>query len=86
MATKTKRCRTCRACKRLWRWFSYRLDKGKRFYCEVHEKIIDLGSGCDDWCKKTRSFDFSPQRFDEVENDIKLLKEYLKDVNERLFP
>lgn len=76
----TKKCKSCGECKRLYQKFGYRYWKAKSYYCALREEVTETGNGCERWRTKKCEYDLSKQRFDEVEEDIKLLAEYLEEA------
>ncbi len=75
----TKICKSCNCCKRLYRILGCGFTEFRLLYCTEREEIISEDFCCGKWSRKRREYDLSPQRFDEVENDIKIVYEYLKD-------
>ncbi len=82
---KTKKCRSCNYCKRVYRKFRYGFGYGiefsKAYYCTACKKITEPESEpCENFCrKKRRETDLSPQRFDEAEEAIRFISKSLKD-------
>jgi len=73
----TKICKFCGNCKTLYRCGRYRLFRIKKYYCVLREEIIDRENSCGKWCKRKVEYDLSPQRFDEVQKDIKELEKFI---------
>lgn len=72
-----KNCKSCNNCKMLYaRYVSF--FKINKYYCTEHKKITETDLSCSKWSKRVITFDISLKRFDEVEQDIKLLQQYLK--------
>lgn len=62
--------------------FSYYEDYNM-FYCTIKESVTAANSVCEQWTPKVKEkADFSAERFDGVEQDIKKLMELLKDADE----
>ncbi len=76
---KTKKCKTCNNCKRVYDKGLYRYFRWNWHYCTKREEVTELKNGCEEWEKRKTEYDLSPQRFDEVENDIKIITALLKD-------
>ncbi len=74
-----KKCRECDECKRVYRQSRCIFWRDKLYYCCVKEELVQRNSFCGNWRKKETCYDFSLQRFDEVEKDIEFLLEYFKD-------
>ena len=74
-----KNCSACNACKRLYRGYWYSYCWNKLFYCTLHKHITQPQSGCVHWQRRRHEYDLSPQRFDEVEQDIKFLLDKFQD-------
>ena len=68
-----KTCGNCNNCKKIYRKYAYRYYKEKTNYCMIKEEITQEDSVCESWRKKQREYDLSPQRFDEVKNDLKAI-------------
>lgn len=78
-AASGKTCKTCNACKQIYRRWCVRFWSDKRYYCAVRGEITERGNSCVDWRKKHTEYDLSARRFDEVERDIKELMDFFKD-------
>ena len=78
--SKTKICKFCNACKALYTVGRYRYWKTKLYYCTIADKIVNVKSSCANWHRKHVEYDLSAQRFDEVENDVRMLEKYMKDL------
>lgn len=74
-------CRTCGCGKKLYIKFGHYLIPTKSYYCTEREEIICLDDFCENWQKKTNEKDLSVTRFDYVIEDVRRLKELLKDFN-----
>ncbi len=81
---KNKRCRGCNACKQMYSRFGFSYyDEYKMFYCIVKENVTSVNDVCEQWTPKVKEkADFSAERFDGAEQDIKRLMELLKDADE----
>ena len=77
---KTMNCKTCNNCKpvygREWYWISHIKPK---YYCTVCEQLLQREGCCEKWQRKKTEIDISPQRLEEVEQDIKYLIEYFNE-------
>ena len=78
--TKTKNCKSCNFCKRVYRKFGYFFSKFDLYYCSVHNLIVEVENSCEIWQQKKILYDLSAKRFDEAEEDIKILKDYFKEI------
>lgn len=78
-ATSGKTCKTCNACKQIYRRWCVKFWSDKRYYCAVRGEMTKRECSCGKWRKKKTVYDLSARRFDEVEQDIKVLKEFFKD-------
>ncbi len=78
-ASSGKTCKTCNACKQIYRRWCVRFWSDKRYYCAVRREMTKRENSCEDWREKQIAYDLSAQRFDEAERNIKVLMEYFKD-------
>lgn len=78
---KTKTCKDCDHCSRVYMKIRYSFRRKKDCYCTRNGFIVSNNrAACDDWTKKLpKPYDLSKQRFDEVEQDIKALMRYADD-------
>lgn len=74
-------CKYCDNCKRLYR-FEYRNYRGIKYFCTVRNRITLRGDNCENWKKRVKVDDLSPQRIDDVIADVKRLGELLSDIKE----
>lgn len=77
-ATSGKRCKTCNNCKQVYRQGCWGYYSSKWYYCAAREQMTEPERVCGQWSKKEIVCDFSAQRFDEVEWDIKELMKYFE--------
>lgn len=79
---KTKTCKDCNHCTRVYTriWYSFR--RLKDCYCMCNAFVVSKDrAACGDWTKKEpEPYDLSNQRFDEVEQDIKAIMRYADDI------
>ena len=69
--SKTKSCKTCNECKRVYRKTGLRYWRGKRYYCAAKKILLKNFDGCEKWKKTKIEYDLSKERFDSIEKDIK---------------
>jgi len=73
-----KSCKTCEFCKQFYRLFGYHMSAVDRFFCEVSNAFTESTSTCPVWQKKVKDApDFSSERFDKAEAEIKDISEIL---------
>lgn len=75
---KARKCKNCIYCKQIYRK-SLRFWRYKFHFCILRKNFTDLESACGDWRKYKSVFDFSSQRFDEIEADLNFLCQTLVD-------
>lgn len=75
-----KNCSNCKYGKRIYQFYAYRATRECKLYCENKQKVITSDLNCEQWTIKTNKLDFSKQRFDECEQDIKFLTQHFKDL------
>ena len=78
---KARSCKNCWFCKTVYRRNGYRLQYSAiypHYYCIEKDTVIDRKNVCGKWQRKKEEYDISPQRFEEVEQDIKFLIELFK--------
>lgn len=76
---KARTCKGCHYCKIAYRRYGYRLQYSTiypHYYCIEKDAFIDRRNVCEKWQRKKAEYDLSPQRLEEVEQDIKFLIEY----------
>lgn len=73
----TKICKFCGNCKTVYRRGRYKYFKERTYYCTLREEIINRENSCGKWCKRKVEYDLSPQRFDEVQKDIKEFEKFI---------
>lgn len=74
-------CGNCNNCKKIYGKYAYKYHREKTNYCTIKEEITQADSVCDSWCKKQTEYDLSPQRFDEVKNDLKAILKLTKHLD-----
>lgn len=72
------KCRDCHYCK-----ITYR-DRIVPFqctfyYCLIHEKMVKLSNGCEQFKTKKVEYDLSDERFEEIKSQLEFLLEYYKE-------
>lgn len=70
---KSKNCKNCGACKRVYCtiWFGfYKID---RFYCSERDNVLTDFNGCERWRKQKNRYDLSAQRFNDAVSDIQFI-------------
>lgn len=73
-----KSCRTCGACRRLYRQY-YTFYPDRLYCCTVHYELTTPQNYCGDWRRAEKEYDLSPARFDSAEQDILRLIQLLSD-------
>lgn len=73
---KTKKCKNCNNCKRLYSKLSIRFFRSHHLYCIIQGKITKAENECKDWQKNEREYDISCERFKKAEEDVKFLLKY----------
>ena len=73
-----KTCGNCIFFKQIYKRFISSYSKYNLYYCEKLCQVTDKENFCERWKQKDRTFDFSKRRFDEIEEDIKFISDYLK--------
>lgn len=74
-----KICGNCNFLNQVYRRFLLSFGKFKEhYYCSKCNQMTSKECSCENWQPKVRAFDFSKQRFDEVEEDIMFLSDHLK--------
>lgn len=77
---KTRTCKSCRFFKIVYEQCGYRFIYSvmyPHYYCTECEQLTDRENVCGKWQRKKAEYDVSPQRLEEVEQDIKALIECL---------
>lgn len=73
-----KSCKSCDFFRQLYRRFLFAFDLSDEYYCEKWGEISSKEGFCSSWQPKIDRLDFSKQRFDEIEEDIKFIFSHLK--------
>ena len=76
---KTKTCKTCNFCKKIYRKFFYRFWKEKTEYCMQKSALTENDFSCGFWREKTAESDLSPQRFETAEEDLTTILKLIKE-------
>ena len=76
--TEIIKCRSCEHCRKLYRLYRYMLFHNNLYYCNLLNNYTLPGDTCENVQKNKHLCDFSEQRFDAIENDIKYLINHLK--------
>lgn len=79
-STKIKTCRNCNRRKSLYEKYCCTYALCRYYYCALHDKTVNLDGSCEDWTKARDEYDLSKKRFDEAEEDVKIILEHLKDM------
>lgn len=74
-------CKLCDNCKRLYR-LEYRNYCTVKYFCTVRDRITLRDDSCENWQKRVKTDDLSPQRIDDVIADVKRIGELLSDLKE----
>ncbi len=81
--TKTKTCANCDSCKSIYERFGCSYYRNTKLCCcIISGKITERDKGCSRWSKRVSGsgYDLSQSRLSAVEEDVKILISYLKDV------
>ena len=77
---KNKTCRTCAAFRQIYQKSVCRYWKCKLFYCCQRELLLDEAQSCADWQPaKKLDYDLSPQRLEEIKEDIRTIAKLIRD-------
>ena len=74
-------CKHCDNCKRLYR-FEYGNFRTAIYFCTARNCVTLRGDSCENWQKRVKVDDLSPQRIDGVIADVERLGELLSDIKE----
>ncbi len=78
---KTKTCANCNSCKSIYERFGCSYYRNTKLCCcAISGKITERDKGCSKWSKRVIGYDLSESRLSAVEEDVKILISYLKDV------
>ena len=75
-----KKCSNCNNFKQIYRNFTCQFGTYKLYYCTLNEVVATKDGLCKSWQPKGKQADFSKQRFDEVEQDIKFISDYIRQL------
>ena len=73
MKSTIKSCETCNHCKKVYRLGGLTYSPFTKYYCDHNDEILTEYTACEHWQHTVKTFDFSPERFDQAEDDIKAL-------------
>lgn len=74
---KNSKCINCDYCKQIHRKAGYSYGKDNWYYCILLEKLTEKSEICDYYKKRQKVYDFSKERFDQVEDDLETIKRLL---------
>lgn len=79
LRTETKTCKHCNVYKRIYRENWCRFWRSGEYCCTVRQEIVSGEGVCELWQAKRREYDFSKERFEQIEADLKaLIKKWSK--------
>ena len=72
----TKSCKTCGECARLYRKAWCEFVATHEYFCRIRGELTSPADLCECWRQSLPVYDLSPERFEFVKNDLKLIKKF----------